>query len=713
MPFEWWKRIPTSILLLLFLLTVYWFGMSGWAQYGDEIEKYRVAQSIVEEGDFSFRPTATRNVIGVGGQTYSVYELGQSVAAIPFYIIGRILSVFFPVSDSNWITLLLVGLLNPLLTALTGVVLFETCAQLGFGQRTSLLLALAYGLGTIAFAYAKGFAREPLLGLWLLLAFYAVYRFRQTNRAVWLLAAGIFAGLLAFTKFIQAIAIPFLIAYIVAVIYSNRRRATAQSLGAIAIFILPSLVMLATQILYALARFGTLYGGIAGTEKNPVEWIVELIGKSQPLVAIGGLLFSPEKSVFLYSPLIILGLLAWCEFFRRNAHEAALLLALALAAFTSNILRPDWDGGTWWGPRYLAQMTPLLVIPIGARLGDSARAARKVWDILFAALFVFGVLVQAVALFRNDRDFLDVTGKGVAFLGQLDFLAHGALDSLVVSASPLGLALSVNPFGVLLIVAGILLGLALLARIRNGAAVPASPRIGCFVLAAVLLVEFAAFVAWIVAPYPRVLAAQGDARYTAGNNFLASGRKCEATKMYLIALERETNFQREALARLDGLLPRARGETLTADDLLAQVEMPNDASVMKDNATTLSGDGALKLSLPNGKDATIIATSHPLVVQPNTPYALSGWLKTANIYGTGTAVVSVYEDDGNWKRPRTTDLAASDETHGWQPFHKPFTTLPTTQRVIVKASLWKTYGTVWIDGLTLGQAEAPTSPPCR
>jgi hypothetical protein len=43
--------------------------MAGKIQYGDEIEKYRVAQSIVDGGDFSFRPTALRNVVGSDGRT--------------------------------------------------------------------------------------------------------------------------------------------------------------------------------------------------------------------------------------------------------------------------------------------------------------------------------------------------------------------------------------------------------------------------------------------------------------------------------------------------------------------------------------------------------------------------------------------------------------------------------------------------------------------
>ncbi len=106
-----------------------------------------------------------------------------------------------------------------------------------------------------------------------------------------------------------------------------------------------------------------------------------------------------------------------------------------------------------------------------------------------------------------------------------------------------------------------------------------------------------------------------------------------------------------------------------------------------------------------------------LITPPNTAYELSGWMKTEDIYGAGYGVVTLYEDDGNWGSGRTTDLTSLDETHGWQPFGNGITTLATTKRVIIKASLWKSFGTVWVDGLVLRPAIPPlpagATPPCQ
>ena len=52
------------------------------------------------------------------------------------------------------------------------------------------------------------------------------------------------------------------------------------------------------------------------------------------------------------------------------------------------VARPDWDGGSWWGPRYLVQVTPLLLIPAGALI--SAPRVRRIYllSVFHPTLFV-------------------------------------------------------------------------------------------------------------------------------------------------------------------------------------------------------------------------------------------------------------------------------------------------------------------------------------
>ncbi len=721
------KRISASALLFLFSFSLYVFTMSGMIRYGDEIEKYRVAQSIVEPQSFSFRPTAMRTAAGVGGRNYSIYELGQTILQVPLYLLGKASYSIFPVPDINWITMLFVGLLNPLLTALTCVILFKTCVALGYRYRVSLALTILFGLGTIAWPYSRGFTREPLLTLLTLLSFYAVYRFQKSQDLRWLLAAGAAAGYLTFSKFIHAMVIPFLLIYVAVVVFQagrrahlDRRQTTIEIAKGLGLFLAPAFLLLTLQSIYAWLRFGTFFAGIAGTKNSPLDWILYLLPQSHPATAIAGLLILPDKSIFIYSPPVVLFLVAWFKWFKSKTQEAILLLALLLIEFVAVISRPDWDGGSWWGPRYLVQVTPFLILPLGVLLESSHRAVRRLWEIVFAIFFAMGLFVQILGAFSDDREYLDITGKGIQLAGAIDFLRHGAIDSPVISLSPTGSPLQINSFGILLGAIVLGLGFAIAWRMRRSVDEhKSSSRLSWAFLTLILLIEFGGFVGWIVAPYAQVLAAKGNTRYVAASRFLADDRKCEATAMYLMALNWQTTYQQQAAERIEQLLPRAKGKLMAIDDPMHWIEAPEGTSIEDDPSVTITGDDSIRFSAPVGKDANVSISSGPIRVLPNTQYELSGWTKGEALYGTGYGVISIFEDNGNWEDGRTTDIQAMDETRGWQPFRGSITTLPTTRRLFVKAGLYKTYGTLWVDGVQLIQVDpnapraAVTLPPCE
>jgi hypothetical protein len=78
----------------------------------------------------------------------------------------------------------------------------------------------------------------------------------------------------------------------------------------------------------------------------------------------------------------------------------------------------------------------------------------------------------------------------------------------------------------------------------------------------------------------------------------------------------------------------------------------------------------------------------------------------------------VYEDDGAYQNIRGTDIVNASESDGWSRFQKTLTTQPTTHRLFVAAGLWKTFGTVWVDGLEVAQITAdnlavPELPMCN
>ena len=101
-------------------------------------------------------------------------------------------------------------LTGPLVTALTGIVLYRTARRLAFGVGAAALTVLAWGLGTLAWPYARTVFTEPTAALGLSLALYGAVTFRRVSggaavRA--LLVAGCGLALLTLAKQANAVVV--------------------------------------------------------------------------------------------------------------------------------------------------------------------------------------------------------------------------------------------------------------------------------------------------------------------------------------------------------------------------------------------------------------------------------------------------------------------------------------------------------------------------
>ncbi len=699
------NRVSVSTLLFLLFLSIYMFTMEGRVRFGDEGERYLTAQSIVERRDFAIpiQPGLHRK-IGVDGRNYSSYELGSIIPLIPFYAIGSNVSKPFPQYDPNWLGMLYAGLLNPFITALTVVVLYRFGLALGYSQNLSVLLAALFGLATIAWPYSKAFEREPISAFWLLLSTFGAFNFRQSGNLRWLQVTSVSLGLLLFTKLSEAILVPFYFIYLFKVPKWGLR-----DLRRSIIFLAPMVLLLELQSVYNQIRFG-----------NPLEigrflvwgppqdnFSITTLGYGLP-----GNLFSFNKSIFIYSPIIIFFIPAWILFLKKRRAEALLVGAVITSSLLLYSSYFDWELVSWWGPRYLVTLTPLFVLPIGALFSLRNGNLRRIWYALAIVVGVLGIIVQIVGVLVDDREYLDITGQGISFANAIDFLRHGAIESLLVYRSPQYSSVEMNHFGWVLVFIAISLAVWIVWNLKGESHLPRSLPLSLCVLAAVLSTQLAALTLWVAVPYESVVVLRANTHYVAANDFLADNEKCRANGMYLLALQDGTDFQSQAVSRVNEMLG-LDGLSLTVDDLTRSVEADNGTQVDLETSITLNEGRSLKISVALDKDATVFVYSRTLPVLPNRSYRLSSWARTSGLSGTGAMLVAIYEDDGNGGETRTTDINYNHQTSGWQPFWGTITTLPTTRRFIIKLGLWKTFGTVWVDDVRLKQIDSDPSVPAR
>ncbi len=145
-------------------------------------------------------------------------------------------------------------------------------------------------------------------------------------------------------------------------------------------------------LVYNLGWVGSLFGAYALIPSHAVFNNADWWG------GIAGLLVSPARGLFVYSPFLLLVFPA----VRRGLRDAdpgprRLTLAIGAAALGQLMLyaNTDWRAGMSWGPRFLTDLLPLLVWLLPPAL-DTLRTPGRT---LFAAGVLAAVAIQAIGAF--------------------------------------------------------------------------------------------------------------------------------------------------------------------------------------------------------------------------------------------------------------------------------------------------------------------------
>jgi hypothetical protein len=317
------RRIPFPW-LLTFLLAFLLLTAGGRIAPQDDETTFRMTANLVELGrttiteqEFTisaqsypgFLPHVAHEVLttwavpGRDGQKYPQFMPGQAIVNIPLYLLGRWLSGeplnLRAVILTHWTT----SLFNPIVIALTGWLIALFASRLGYSQRLSVGLGLAYALCTMVLPYTGTYFSEPLIALLILLAAYTVYAARAPAHVMgWLAAAGTALGLAVFIRERSAIMILPFVVYL----YLCRRSVWWRGWAA---FFAPLVVSGAVIGVLNWSRYGSpLTFGFSALQHTTF---------TTPLVlGLYGLLISPGKGLLLYNPIAWAGLIGLAIMFR-------------------------------------------------------------------------------------------------------------------------------------------------------------------------------------------------------------------------------------------------------------------------------------------------------------------------------------------------------------------------------------------------------------
>ena len=337
---------------------------------------------------------------------YTTFSAGQSLAGIPAYSFARLI----PGAGLAQGTLLT----NAVVVAALLALLVLTLGELGFSPGVSLATAALFGVGSALWPYSQTYFGEPLLGLAYLACFYCLARKRGSTSHPTpsplaergrrpsppspvgkgagglglpsALPLGLAWALAVVAKPTGLLVGPFLAGYL---LVSSRGEPWPRRLRAVATFVLPSAAVGAAIIVLSAARFGLGQGFLhANSFSTPLP------------VGLWGLLLSPGRSFFLYSPVAVLALPGCYFLWRRDRLLTGTLVSFLALYLVFLALWSDWYGGrTNWGPRHLVPTLPLFALGAAGLLAAETR--QRLVRALAGLAGLAGVAVQLSAV-AND-----------------------------------------------------------------------------------------------------------------------------------------------------------------------------------------------------------------------------------------------------------------------------------------------------------------------
>lgn len=407
--------------MALFLAAFGFFLLTGSREppWGDARPIWEVADALVRRGQVNI-PTAWPPELkrGRDGKIYAVAPLLQSLVHVPGAALRRAVSAIAPASAPH--TLPIASHVGPAaLGAWLCVLFFGLARRLG-GLRGAVIGTATLALGTSVWVYARSPYSESLQAVAFLGCFATLLALvRPFGRspgptstpesvpepaamdpAATPLRLGLWLGALLAAKPVYALVAPGALALLF-VANRERRHAWPRLAAQVALGAAPFVVLV---LAYNWARWGSIFD--AGYVLAPKAGVVRLspFGEN-PLFGLLGLFASPGKSVFLYSPPLLLAALAMPAAWTRQRQ-----LVLALVATVTPVLLfygtfLFWAGDYAWGPRYLVPFLAPLLLPACLLLDGAAVAASRARAWLRKGLIVtvlgagLGVQILGVAFF--------------------------------------------------------------------------------------------------------------------------------------------------------------------------------------------------------------------------------------------------------------------------------------------------------------------------
>jgi hypothetical protein len=344
---------------------------------------------------------------GRGGRLYSWYGIGQSLLMLPADLVGTWISywpVFSDYEDDPAVRSIVVSYgTNILVNVLTALITFRFLRQLRFSVKESVAGVLALLFCTTHLHYTQNMMENNYIMLLTLVGFSYQYEWLRTDSRHTLFIGSSAIGLNLLTRLTTGLDLIAAGLFILLALWFEQvrgrdlcQRVLAYCKGAAPLYLFFLLIDRAYQF-YRFGSFTNTYVTIFARETHQIDPTLPAnFPWTTPFhVGVLGALFQPEKSIFLFDPLLVLALFLLVRLWKRLTPEVraygitSLLLLLGYICFYARYT--FWAGDFAWGDRYVStsvELAALLAVPLLIRYREN----------LGTAIWSGGCLLIAVSL---------------------------------------------------------------------------------------------------------------------------------------------------------------------------------------------------------------------------------------------------------------------------------------------------------------------------
>jgi hypothetical protein len=348
----------------------------------DTVPARHIPLSILREGNFDLdefsylHKTPEMKGMTFTGQHYvSSYPIGAAIFALPFYVVSAIGKM----PGNSWFTLELEKFAASFIVLASVIIFYFTLIRF-VNRSAALIISIIYALATSSFSVSsQALWQHGPSQLSLTTALYCLVR--GSKEPIWTSFAGFPAAFAVMCRPTDAL----LVAPIGLYVLFHQPRQFPR-------FMLCAIPPILFQLVYNNRYFD-----------NPFRTQFEVAQKdfwSTPIFeGLANILFSPSRGLFIYSPILIFAIIGMILSWRKSG---TLLLRYLSVGVVANVLLYSkffcWWGGYTYGPRLLADITPILCLFL---IETKSLFTKSIFKIAFLILAAFSITAHAIGSYAD------------------------------------------------------------------------------------------------------------------------------------------------------------------------------------------------------------------------------------------------------------------------------------------------------------------------